>query len=95
VKVKWRWHVADDPTPDLSFVSTDDLFDEIAGRFDACILSGVVKAGDDNDSRIYRYHGGLTACIGLSQLASHSMTRLATINTDTGPQSEPGGPFDA
>ena len=59
---------------DLSFVGTDDIFDELKKRFFAFTFCGEIRIDDDGvettDSATYntRFHGSYAHCIGLTRI---------------------------
>lgn len=59
--------------PDLTFVTTQDLWNEIKGRFDLALLVLYEdKTRTDSYTSIH-YHGGRVPCFGLAHWAAGRM----------------------
>lgn len=55
---------------ELELVSTDDLLDEIATRFDSGVFIARTMRDETRDDVRYDQWGDYTACMGLCQVAS-------------------------
>ena len=64
--------------PDLSMVATDDLFAELASRFDASAFTGLKNTSRAEDEYTYIFHGSACTTLGLLSLAMRSLRRTIT-----------------
>jgi len=54
---------------DLTFISSEDMLEELKKRFDAIIIIGIQqKTGKEEDTYYHNYSGGIANCIGLCDL---------------------------
>jgi hypothetical protein len=62
------------PSP-LALASTDELIDELKGRYDACLIA-VLRSDKKTNSVLIDYKC-LTACIGLAERARARLVEIA------------------
>ena len=59
--------------PDLSLVSTDDLFDEVARRFDETVLGVTCRVNGEIRKTVQYYNGDKLICLGLAVNLQHTV----------------------
>ncbi len=52
---------------DLSLADTDDMLNELAGRFDAMIFAAYQNRSNDDRRYVRQWTGGNIPCLGLSR----------------------------
>jgi hypothetical protein len=57
---------------DLGLIPLDDLIEELKRRGDAVIVA-VERQKTSSDERLFNFHGGLAACIGLCEMMKYSL----------------------
>lgn len=60
----------------LTFASTAELIEEIAGRFDAMLFIGYQDRSEKHYVMTYESKGSAPEIVGLSQMASRHVNRL-------------------
>ena len=63
-------------TPDLSFVTTDELVEELRKRHDSMIFAYNKSMGDDEDVFGMWYYGGRFTAIGIAEKVKHNLIDL-------------------
>jgi hypothetical protein len=63
--------------PDLAFVSTGDLIEELMSRSEATLIVRETHPTDQKRDTTYSFDGGISTCIGLAARAQHRLMRIA------------------
>jgi len=53
---------------ELEFATTDELFEELRSRFDACVFVGVSDHTTTKIKTSYYYSGSIPTCLGLCDM---------------------------
>ena len=76
-----------EPKRDIELISTHDLLNELAGRFDAAVFAAARNDGRQEHRFKFHCRGSLCSCMAV---AVHALHRLNLIFAATAFETEPG-----